>query len=231
MNRSKIEWCDYSWNPITGCTRDCYYCYAKRIAIRFGESHGYPKGNPFRPTFHPKRLMEPTLVHNPVKIFTCSMGDMFDTKVKQIWRDLIFRVMLETPQHIYQVLTKQPQNINMVFEEDCPSNLWMGVTLDGKTTDTADSFYELYPNSSAEVKFLSCEPLLGPIDLPEEMFDWIIIGAQSGAGAKPPEKEWVQHLIDQAREWNKPVFLKDNLNWHEDIKEYPEYKHGEVLKC
>lgn len=230
MNKSKIEWCDYSWNPITGCTRLCrdetgkIYCYAYHIAKRFGESHGYPKGNPFRPHFHGKRILEPMEVHNPVKIFTCSMGDMFDPKAKQIWRDLIFRVMVETPQHIYQVLTKQPQNINLEFIEDCPRNLWMGITLDGKTTNTDDDFYELYHNCSAEVKFLSCEPLLGFIDIPEEMFDWIIIGAQSGVGAIQPDKVWVEHLISQARGWNKPIFLKDNLDWHEEIKEYPKQK-------
>lgn len=192
------------------------------MAYRLKGRYGYPDDYPFKPTFHPDRLLEPLKVKKPSKIFTCSMGDMFDKEVSELWRDLVLRIMFEAEQHTFLVLTKQAHRVNFNDEEFVPTNLWMGVSQDGKTTDT-DDIYDLEVNAQVTPTFVSCEPLLGPVDISEyTSTQWIIIGAQTGAGAKPPKKEWVQDIIDKARSTGIPVFLKDNLHWHKTIQEWPE---------
>ena len=224
MNRSKIEWTDYTWNPITGCTRGCPYCYARRMAHRLKGRAGYPKDDPFRPTFHGDRLLEPLKLKKPSKIFTISMGEFFDPKVPDIWRDLLFRVILEAEQHTFQILTKRPGLVPYNFEYEVPSNVWLGVSLDGKTTDSMWGIEEIFQVPAVEVRFVSFEPLLGPVEFDPDLLDWIIVGAQTGPGAKPPRKEWVESIIDTARSAGKPVFLKNNLNWPEKIQESPKVK-------
>ena len=120
MNKTKIEWCDYTWNPITGCTRGCEYCYARAISRRFKRS--------FRPTFHPKRISEPSMVKKPSRIFTCSMGEFWDSEVSDWWRDAVFHTMRENPKHTFQILTKVPENINLLGEP-FPRNVWLGVSI------------------------------------------------------------------------------------------------------
>lgn len=226
MNRTKIEWCDYTWNPITGCTRGCSYCYARRMAYRLKGRCGYPKDEPFRPTFHGDRLLEPLQVKKPSKIFTVSMGEFFDPHIPELWRDLVYRVMFEAEQHTFMVLTKQPQFVRLNEEEYVPPNLWAGISLDGQTTLTS-STYDLEDNAqAARVIFASCEPLLGPIELPEyTSLQWLIIGAQTGPRAKQPRKEWVHSLLLQAENLDIPVFVKDNVDWKGNTprpQEWPE---------
>ena len=221
MNRTAIEWAQFTWNPITGCTRGCAYCYARRMAYRLRGRYGYPQDDPFAPTFHPDRLHEPSQRKKPAKIFTCSMGEMFDPQVNFLWVDKIFRIMSTVPRHTFQVLTKQPQNAldRLIF---IPDNCWIGISQDGRYTD--DSMFHYLLNITAETKFVSFEPLLGPIpDLDSNLcgIDWVIIGAQTGPGAVPPEKEWILGIINAARDYDIPVFLKDNLNWHEQVREWP----------
>jgi len=224
LNRTGIEWCDYTWNPITGCTRNCPYCYARRMAYRLKGRYGYPEDNPFTPTFHPDRLLEPLKVKKPSKIFTVSMGEMFDKDVPELWRDLVLRIMFEARQHTFLVLTKQPRRVSFNHEEYVPTNLWVGVSQDGMTTSIED-ICELDDNAQVPPNFVSCEPLLGPVDLPEyNSLKWVIIGAQTGAGAKQPRKEWVQHLASQAIDQGIPIFIKDNVNMSEAdrVQEWPE---------
>ena len=224
MNRTNIEWCDYTWNPITGCTRNCPYCYARRMAHRLKGRYGYPEENPFKPTFHPDRLLEPLKVKKSSKIFTVSMGEMFDKEVPELWRDLVLRIMFEAQQHTFLVLTKRPCRVSFNLEEYIPTNLWVGVSQDGKTTSIED-IHALDENAQVTPNFVSCEPLLGPVDLPEySSLQWVIIGAQTGAGAKQPRKEWVQRLASQAIDQGIPIFIKNNVNMSEAdrVQEWPE---------
>lgn len=209
MNRTKIEWTDYSWNPITGCTRNCDYCYAHKMAIRLRGRSGYPADDPFFPTFHYDRLNEPLDVKNGSMIFTCSMGDIFDPKTKAAWRNMIYGVIKKTPHHTYQILTKQciiePRNSG--FQD----NIWLGVSIDGSSNYWKEPLTSL-KKSSAKVKFISFEPLVGEkITLDFDGIDWIIIGAQTGNGAKPPKMSIVMKIIKKAKSNGIPVFIKPNI--------------------
>lgn len=212
------------WNPLTGCTRGCNYCYARRMAYRLRGRYGYPQDDPFAVTFHEDRLHEPSQRTKPAKIFTCSMGEMFDPTAKSKWIQDIFFEMMRNPHHTFQVLTKQPGNV-LDWEFTIPDNCWLGISQDGKYTD--DSMFHYLLNIKAKVKFVSFEPLLGPIsDLDPNLtdIDWVIIGAQTGPGAVPPKKEWVEGIIKAARDYDVPVFLKDNLQWRNKVQEFPRIK-------
>lgn len=227
MNRTKIEWTDFTWNPITGCLNSCPYCYARKIAKRFPNI--FPNG--FKPTFHEDRLTEPYKLKKSSKIFTCSMGEIFGAWVPQEWVSKIFRVIIDCgpmstvkghPNHIFQILTKCPHNFSSFFailNYRLPPNMWLGVTIDRQNAAYKKRFLTDGVLKGG-VKFISFEPLLEEINIDLEGIDWIIIGAQTNP-YKPPRKEWVQKLIDQARELDIPVFLKDNLRWHEKIQEFP----------
>jgi protein gp37 len=214
MNRTKIEWCDYTWNPVTGCLHGCEYCYARRIAERF-KGKAFPEG--FKPTFHHNRLEEPKKQKKPSKIFTVSMGDLFGAWVPIDWRMKVLNTVENCPQHIFQFLTKNPSNyLNHVF----PDNAWIGMTV----TNLEHLQVINMDGLAAKTKFISIEPLLSGPKKPIEFrgIDWIIVGAQTGPKAVKPKPEWVQSIIDQARKHDIRVFVKDNVKWHEVIREYPE---------
>jgi protein gp37 len=231
MNRTKIEWTDFTWNPITGCNRACSYCYAKKMALRLKGRSGYDKTNPFAPTFHPTRLNEPLEPKKPHMIFTCSMGDFFDPAVSEEWREAVYMVMDRTPQHTYQVLTKQVP-IEPHFRNGFPNNMWFGITIDG----TSDYWLEplrALKSSSATIKFVSFEPVIGDC-FPDDLtgISWAIIGAESGNGAKPVNKEHVRKLVNIVSGYQIPLFVKANIqtqleysgfDWI-DRREFPEIK-------
>jgi protein gp37 len=241
MNKTKIEWCDYTWNPVTGCLHGCEYCYAKRIVERFGvktdgvwdEWHDlhtpfykmngrlnlYPYG--FEPTFHRYRLDEPKKNKKPSKIFVCSMADLFGDWVPDEWIKEILQIVTECPQHIFMFLTKNPKRY---YSFEFPDNSWIGASAvnrpDEKIIFNNDGSFV---TTTAHVvcdnmsffnhSFISFEPLLNNVmqDCDIDDIDWIIIGAQTGPGAIKPKREWVQAIIDDARAVNIPVFMKNNL--------------------
>ncbi len=269
FNKTRIEWCDFTWNPVTGCLHGCDYCYARRIAERFGgcvvhkatdtdivEVDGktvftstkmleinepmlkadgriapYPIG--FKPTFHRYRLEEPKRKTKHINIFVSSMGDLFGDWIPDEWIEDVYMACQRACQHTYMFLTKNPKRYSQIYrsELDFRINMWFGTTV----TDE-DSFInrgaDLYQNTGLSRKyrakrFLSIEPLLGPINEWTlyhclHHVDWVIIGGQTGPGAVPPNPEWVQNIIDQCRDAGVPVFLKNNLNWPEKIQEWPE---------
>jgi protein gp37 len=210
MNITKIEWTDYSWNPITGCNNICPYCYAKRMALRLKGRSGYDKENPFKPTFHSQRLGQPLIKTKPSMIFTCSMGDFFDPEVKSTWREAVYKIMDKAKWHAYQLLTKRPI-IEPEFRAKFPKNLWLGVTIDG-TSEYWKEPVETLKKSSATMKFISFEPILGdtlPDDLSE--IDWAIIGAQTGIGATNVDISIVNKVVDLISSYNIPLFVKPNI--------------------
>lgn len=233
MNRTKIEWCDYTWNPIVGCTHWKGVCSVSRVcyARRMAKRQKCKLCREFVPHLHPERLDQPYKVKKPVKIFVGSMGDMFDQSVPRSWILRVIRVTLENPQHTFMFLTKNPSRYS---EFMFPSNCWLGTTV-----NTQNDVYRILqlcqnennPNED-NIKFISFEPLYGPVRMvfhdPDHVVDWIIIGAQTNP-LKKPAKRWVLELINQARCIGAKIFLKDNLGWRYKIQEFPGRK--EVQTC
>jgi len=186
MNKTKIEWTDYTWNPIKGiCPVGCWYCYARKIYKRFGWNprmqYAFDGENSWT-------YIEKFQRCNPKpgsKIFVCSTFELFHPMVKEKWRDEIFQIIKCNPQYTFQILTKLPQNI----DRPMPDNVWLGLTITGEEDETdAERFYALVDKAKAKVKFISFEPLLGDID--EEILSelchihWVIIGRLTGYGKK-----------------------------------------------
>ena len=220
MHKTRIEWTDLVWNPITGCTRGCEYCYARRFAYRLRGRYGYPKDDPFKPTFHSNRLNEPSEIGVPKKIFTCSMGEMFGENIEEIWIANILTTIEWCPPHTFQILTKYP---HIAKEWDYPDNCWIGVSHDGKYT--SEDMVQEIKECKAKVRFISLEPFLAPID-PYILhgLDWIIVGAKTGPKPFMPKEEWIERILKYARYHKIPIFLKNNLKWKEKVQEWPEVR-------
>ena len=229
MNKTKIEYVDYTWSPVTGCKNNCSYCYAKRIATRFRGTKAYPNG--FKPTFRPERLNEPLKLKKPSKIFVCSMGDLFGDWVPNEWIDVVLDTVKKCPQHTFLFLTKNPKRYSDWF---FPENAWIGQTIDMKTfsfinlngVESGGSFISFEPLLSGWVKNPSSDMLdawsvSGVVDW--VMPQWVILGSQTNP-YKPPRKRWVEDILDACERQNIPVFLKDNLQWPEKIQEFPREK-------
>jgi protein gp37 len=232
MNRTKIDWTQYSWNPVTGCRHGCSFCYAREIVNRFPKA--FPKG--FEPTFHPERLEEPAKVKKPAHIFTVSMGDLFGDWVPEEWISGVCQAMGRAPQHTYTVLTKNPRRLGelaFLLPSELP-HLFVGTSISGLPPDenyllegqlSSINYLcgrkRVVPNGVRTI--LSIEPMLGPLHpdwLPVSM-DWLIIGGQTGRKPFQPPREWVEPLIAWARKWRVPVFVKDNCGLPDMAHEYP----------
>lgn len=220
LNKTPIEWCDYTWNPITGCLNNCPYCFARKIATRFKGTKAFPNG--FEPTFHPDRLLDPYKLNKSLKkIFVCSMGELFNPNIPPIWIRLTLNIIGYCAHCTFITLTKCPDYMAM-WKDEIPPYCWLGVSIDGKEEKAHQQsmVYNLLCCVSW-VKFICFEPLLAPINIDLNGINWIIIGAQTNP-YKPPQKEWVENLIVKAHSQNIPIFLKDNLRWHTKIQEFPE---------
>ena len=232
MNRTRIDWADYSWNPVTGCTHCCDYCYARRIAERFGGPDG------FKPTFHPERLSEPLWVKKPSRVFVCSMADLFGDWVPDEWITQVLAACEAAPQHQYLFLTKNAGRYETLFREKVVHpNWWLGTTCD--TLDHTFSMTVDDPTGAAMMllhrrgwhTWASAEPLLEDIaprfDMANEMIDWLVIGAMTGPGSKnrQPDFKWIHDLSSQALQHGVPLFQKQSLShfWPDGktIQEYP----------
>ena len=211
MNRTKIDWCDFTWNPVTGCWGPggtpekpnwCPYCYARTIAARFNGTPQWPKG--FVPMLRPERLSEPAKRKKPARIFVCSMADLFGDWVPLEWIGQVYEACRNAPWHQYYFLTKNQLRYEKIHYSDFQTQNWYW----GQTI--VDS-----RNIQWISDWISFEPLLGPIDL--EYFDnarWFVIGADSRRGAIAPKREWVDEIVDTADQHGIPVFIKDNLRKH-----------------
>lgn len=204
----KIDWTDWSTNPISGCLHGCDYCYLKRLEKRFGFD--------MTPKFHPDRLNDVSKLKEPAKVFVGSSSDMFGSWVKKKWIEEVNKMFHRYPQHTFQLLTKNPKRYhNSIF----PNNCWLGTTID--TQIRADINLPYMKRDIANIQFISFEPLLEAIKVDLSGIDWIIIGANSNKGAEKPEQKWADDLITEARKHDIAVWVKDNFEYKERIKEFP----------
>lgn len=242
MNKTKIDWCDSTWNPVTGCLHGCEYCYARRIANRFSgggekwkddnlfaidekvyaeeseKACPYPYG--FKPTLHRYRLDEYANKKGR-NIFVCSMADLFGDWVPDAWIEEVFAACQKAPQHNYLFLTKNPARYvelinNTDFFVKTRNNMWFGYSYTGKES-------KQWWNPDYNI-FASVEPILEPIEVPR--CKWLIVGAETGRQKDKviPQREWIEHLVYYCGKWNIPLFMKSSLAdiWGEPlIQEFP----------
>ncbi|MEV6190354.1 DUF5131 family protein [Streptomyces albidoflavus] len=218
-DRSAIEWTEATWNPTTGCDRvstGCDNCYALALAKRL-KAMGAPKyqndGDPrtsgpgFDVTLHPDALDVPYSWKSPRVVFVNSMSDLFHARVPLDFVRQVFQVMADTPQHTYQVLTKRARRMRQVARKlDWPTNLWMGVSVESEAELPRIDDLRQVP---AAVRFLSCEPLLGPLPgLNLEGIGWVIAGGESGPNHRPLDEAWVTDIRDTCQQAGAAFFFK-----------------------
>lgn len=209
-NRTTIEWTEATWNPVTGCTKispGCKNCYAERMALRL-QAMGHPNYvNGFTLTIHEHMLTLPLKWKKPRMIFVNSMSDLFHEDVPDEFIMQVFDVMRSADWHVFQVLTKRSARLLALSSSlEWPDNVWMGVTV-----ESADYLFRVdhLRETGAKIKFLSLEPLLGPLPgLNLTGIDWVIVGGESGPGARPMLKEWVLEVKDSCEEAGVPFFFK-----------------------
>ncbi len=207
---SKIEWTESTWNPVTGCTKislGCRNCYAERLAKRL-KAIGHPNyRNGFEVTVHPHTLEIPLRWRRARMIFVNSMSDLFHKSVPFCFIQQVFDIIYRAPHHRFQVLTKRSERLLQLNARlRWPENLWMGVTV-----ETADYLYRLddLRQTGAAIKFVSFEPLLGPVpQINLDGIDWVIVGGESGPGARPMHRDWPARIRDQCIEQSVPFFFK-----------------------
>lgn len=258
---TKIEWTEKTWNVVTGCAHaspGCDHCYAERMSKRLAGRFGYPRDEPFAVTLHPERLDEPLRWRKPRRCFVCSMSDLFHPDVPEEFIRRIWTTMALARVHTFQVLTKRPQRMAALcrdrdatpaeVDEGCEfgfvpglqydgpaPNVWVGTSVENQRY--ADLRIPHLLATPAAVRFLSVEPLLGPVDLSEWInpgrigvcktdngkrwhdvgacehcqgprIDWCIVGGESGPGARPMEQEWAESVVAQCHAAGVAVFVK-----------------------
>lgn len=230
---SAIEWTDSSWNPTTGCTRvsaGCDNCYAERMAkgllsntyrqrlpvVNTAEN----RSDPFAVRIWPDRLNAPLSWQTPRKIFVNSMSDLFHRDIPRLFARQVFEVMLRADWHVYQVLTKRParaatfvaEHADLFSEHGLPAHIWIGTSVEDQDVD-----YRIRHllNVRASVRFLSCEPLIGPLTIRDFLdgesdagIHWVIAGGESGVNARPLKPRWVRTLRDECQAYDVPFFFK-----------------------
>ena len=227
MNKSKIEWTERTWNPVSGCSKysaGCANCYAETMTRRL-KAMGQEK---YKDGFdkvvcHPDALDEPRKVKNPSMFFVCSMADLFHKDVPFEFIDKVMDVIEDTPQHTYQLLTKRTERMYDYFSrylyrhDGIPKNCWIGTTVENELAVLHGRIDFLSAIVAAKTRFLSCEPLLsdlGKLDLTG--IDCVIVGGESGPNARPMKKEWVLNIQRQCKEQGVAFFFKQWGTWGED---------------
>lgn len=207
---SSIEWTNSTWNPVTGCDKvspGCKFCYAERMARRLKAMGNPSYKNGFELAMHVNVLPLPLMWQKPQTIFVNSMSDLFHRDVPLEFIQKVFFVMQEASWHQFQILTKRAERLAEVWRDlPWPENVWMGVSVENQ--DYVHRIYHLREVPSA-VRFLSVEPLLGPIqNLPLDGIDWVIAGGESGPGCRPMEADWVRGIRDHCLGQKVPFFFK-----------------------
>lgn len=231
-SKTRIDWCDSTWNPVTGCWHGCRYCYARKIAERFGHhlmdlkcqnvhvletparKNGMtiPYPHDFEPTFHNYKLGEPQRWKNPRNIFVCSMADLFGDWVPDEWIQEVFKACEAAPQHRYLFLTKNPKRYVDLYKNGVlrvRDSFWYGTTV---TSANEPFFYSRMPNDNPHT-FCSIEPIREPLGAMREMPEWVIVGAETGTqkGKIVPQKEWIDEIAAECKRWRVPIYMKESL--------------------
>jgi len=209
-DKSGIEWTDATWNPVTGCTAisaGCDHCYAELLSYRLQKMGSAKYKNGFEVTLHPEVITQPLRWKSPRRVFVNSMSDLFHARVPREFVVQIWEVMARCPQHTFQILTKRPERMaRFTADYPAPSNVWLGTSVeDIRVTQRIDRLRECH----ADIRFLSCEPLIGPLsNLDLEGISWVIVGGESGRDFRPIEKEWVRDILMQCQTSNIAFFFK-----------------------
>jgi protein gp37 len=212
MAQSSIEWTEMTWNPTTGCdklTAGCKFCYAEVMTRRLTAMGVDKYRNGFKLTMHEDELNTPYSWKKPRIVFVNSMSDMFHKDVKIEFIRKIFNVMKDNSQHVFQVLTKRADLLRYYDSEDLldwKHNIWMGVSIENaKVLHRLDMLRQ----TKAKIKFLSCEPLLGPLpNMNLDGIDWVIVGGESGRRPRPMKEEWVLDIKEQCERAGVSFFFK-----------------------
>lgn len=218
MARSSIEWTEVTWNPTTGCDRTspgCDHCYALTLAKRLkamGQAKYQKDGDPrtsgpgFGLTLHEDVLTAPHRWAAPQKVFVNSMSDLFHPDVPDEFISSVFEVMVATPRHQYQVLTKRAKRLAEIADRlPWPDNVWIGVSIETQQYAFRATYLREVP---AAVRFISAEPLIGPVALALDGIDWVIVGGESGAKARPIDATWVREIRDDCAQAGTAFFFK-----------------------
>ncbi len=207
--QSRIEWTEATWNPVTGCVEvspGCAHCYAKTFAERFRGVPGHPYEKGFDLQLRPERLRQPLEWTKPRTIFVNSMSDLFHEDVPMDFIRQVFHTMSEAHWHTFQILTKRSERLQQLAPFlRWPDNVWMGVSVEYQRWATRVDDLRRIP---AKTKFLSCEPLLGPLQLDLTGIDWVIVGGESGHGARPMQADWVRRIREQCEAADVAFFFK-----------------------
>ncbi|MHB8065121.1 MAG: DUF5131 family protein [Ruminiclostridium sp.] len=213
VKTDNINWSKESWNPVTGCSEissGCQRCYAKRMAERFRGTKAFPYGFDFQ--LHPDRLTIPYHWRKSRNVFVNSMSDLFYESVPDDFIAAVLKVIADTPQHTYRILTKRPERMQKwfseVYRQSCPNNVWLGVTVE-------DALYtgriDLLKQIDAKTKFICFEPLLGDVRVTNDTLasiNWVIVGGETGTEARQMKKEWIEPIYKACRELGIPFFFK-----------------------
>jgi protein gp37 len=210
MAQSSIEWTEMTWNPVTGCTKisaGCKFCYAEVMAKRL-QAMGVEKyKEAFKLRIHEEALSIPYSWKRQKVVFVNSMSDLFHESVSLEFIRKVFKVMNENPQHTFQVLTKRAERLLELNDKlKWTHNIWMGVSVENEKVTSRIEYLSL---TNARTKFLSCEPLIGPLsNLDLKQIDWVIVGGESGRKARPMEADWALSIMDQCAKENVAFFFK-----------------------
>lgn len=231
--KSRIEWTESTWNPVVGCTKlssGCKHCYAEVMARRLqaigvpGYEYGFGRVRTL-----PERLAEPLLRKKPTVYFVNSMSDLFHSQVPDEFIDAVFQTIENCPRHTFQILTKRAERVEKYFDDrTVPNNAWIGVSVENKRHGVPRINH--LRRVPAKVKFLSVEPLLedlGPLDL--EGIQWVIVGGESGHGARPMNPEWVKNVRRQCRAQKVKFFFKQWGAFGEDGIKRSKKANGRLL--
>jgi len=212
MAQSSIEWTEMTWNPTTGCDKvsaGCKYCYAEVMARRLKAMGVEKYRDEFKIKVHEKELKVPYTWKKPKVVFVNSMSDLFHEKVPVDFIQKVFKVMRDNPQHVFQVLTKRSEVLRYYDSEGWlkwSHNIWMGVSVENQKVKNR---IDLLRETNARVKFLSCEPLIGPLPgMNLKGIDWVIVGGESGRKPRPMKEEWVLDIKEQCKTADVPFFFK-----------------------
>jgi len=213
-DKSSIEWTDATWNPVTGCTKisaGCDNCYAARFSERFRGVPGHPFESGFDLTLRTERLLKPLEWKKPRMIFVNSMSDLFHKEVPSSHISRVFDTMEKANWHIYQVLTKRSSLLRKFINEryptgKAPAHIWFGVSVENEQAVSRISHLQV---SNASIRFLSIEPLIGPVvRLDLKGIDWVIVGGESGPGARPMDPRWAIDIRNQCVKAKVAFFFK-----------------------